>query len=118
LNIAFTQIDMIGSAQSMTGADTVGFSIDLVYVDVQKYNVSSEDGTLSLRFNTTYGEAWYRYLSQYCQSQGLAENTDYTLTELVSAGTTDGLSTFTLTLKNCSTLQYNRAYVEMSLTMS
>lgn len=118
LDIEFTQVDMIGSTQSMTGADTVGFSIDLVYVDSQNYNISAEGGTFSLRFNTTYGEAWYKYLSQYCESQGLTNNTDYVLTEPVSAGSTDGLTTFTLTLKHCNTLQYNRAYVDMSLMTS
>ncbi len=119
LNIAFTQVDLMGNSQSLTSADAVGFSLDLLYLDVQTYNIATGDRTFCLKFNTTYGEAWYRYLAQYCQSEGLTNNTDYVLTAPVPVvGSTNGLTTFSLTLKNCGTLNYNRAYVSMTLLTS
>lgn len=116
LNIAFTQIDLIGNAQSLTGADTVGFSLDLIYIDSQKYSIGTGEKTFSLRFNTTYGDAWYSYFVQLCRSEGLVNNTDYVLTAPTTvSGSTNGLTTFTLTLKNCNELYYNRAYVSMTM---
>jgi hypothetical protein len=119
LNIAFTQIDLIGTTQSLTGSDTVGFSIDLIYIDSQKYSIGTGDKTFRLSFNTTYGEAWYRYFDQLCRSQGLVNNTDYVLTSPVAVdGSTNGLTTFSLVLKNCNELSYNRAYVSMTMLTS
>lgn len=119
LNIAFTQIDLIGNSQSLTGSDSVGFSIDLIYIDSHKYSISTGERTFSLRFNTTYGDAWYKYFDQLCRSEGLVNNTDYVLTRPVAVdGSTNGLTTFTLTLKNCNELNYNRAYVSMTMLTS
>jgi hypothetical protein len=119
LNVAFTQIDLIGSTQSLTGSDTVGFSIDLIYIDSQKYSIGTGDKTFRLSFNTTYGDAWYRYFDQLCRSQGLINNTDYVLTSPVAVdGSTNGLTTFSLVLKNCNELSYNRAYVSMTMLTS
>lgn len=116
LNIAFTQIDLIGSAQSLTGTDTVGFSLDLIYIDSQKYSIGTGDNTFSLRLNTTYGEAWYNYFVQLCRSEGLVDGTDYELTAPAAVeGSTNGLTTLTFTLKNCNELYYNRAYVSMTM---
>lgn len=119
LNVAFTQVDLIGNAQSLTGSDTVGFSLDLIYIDSQKYSIGAENGTFCLRFNTTYGNAWYGYFSQLCRSNGLVNDTDYVLTAPTPvAGSTNGLTTLTLTLKNCNELYYNRAYVSMTMLTS
>jgi len=116
LNIAFTQIDLIGNAQSLTGADTVGFSLDLIYIDSQKYSIGTGEKTFSLRLNTTYGDAWYSYFAQLCRSEGLVNNTDYVLTAPVAvSGSTNGMTALTLTLKNCNELYYNRAYVSMTM---
>lgn len=119
LNIAFTQIDLIGSRQSMTGSDTVGFSIDLIYIDSHEYTINTGEKTFCLRFNTTYGDAWYKYFDQLCHTKGLTNNTDYVLTSPAAvSGSTDGLTTFSLTLKNCNELSYNRAYVSMTMLTS
>jgi hypothetical protein len=119
LNIAFTQVDLIGNAQSLTGSDTVGFSLDLIYIDSQKYSIGTGGKTFSLRFNTTYGDAWYQYFDQLCRTEGLTNNTDYVLTAPVAVdGSTNGLTTFTMTLKNCNELYYNRAYVSMTMLTS
>ncbi|MDW5561699.1 MAG: hypothetical protein SA339_00610 [Methanomassiliicoccus sp.] len=119
LNIAFTQIDLIGNSQSLTGSDTVGFSINLVYIDSEKYSIGTGAKTFSLRFNTTYGDAWYAYFDQLCKTKGLTNNTDYVLTKPVAvSGSTNGLTTFTFTLKNCNELYYNRAYVSMTMLTS
>ncbi|MBI0584596.1 MAG: hypothetical protein ISF22_10280 [Methanomassiliicoccus sp.] len=118
LNIAFTQVDLIGSLQSLTGADTVGFSLDLIYIDAQKYNIGVNGNTLSMRFNTTCGEAWYKYFDQKCRSVGLVPGTDYVLTTPTDVAGTYELTTFTLTLKNCNELSYNRAYVSMTMLTS
>jgi hypothetical protein len=119
INIAFTQIDMIGNNQSLTGSDTVGFSLDLIYTDSQKVSIGVGGSTFALTFVTTYGDAWYNYFNQKCKGQGLTAGTDYTLTSPVHvAGANEGLETFTLTLKNCNELYYNRAYVSMTMLTS
>lgn len=119
INIAFTQIDIIGNNQSLTGSDTVGFSMDLIYTDAQEYSIGVGGRTFSLTFTTTYGSAWYKYFDQKCKAQGLVNGTDYTLTTPAQVtGAETGLTTLSLTLKNCNELTYNRAYVSMTMLTS
>jgi len=115
VNVAFTQIDLIGAAQSLTGADSVGFSLDLIYIDAQTYTVGG-DHTWKLTMTTTYPQAWMKYLNETLAEEGLVSGTDYTLigpTVLAS-----GASIIGLTLNGCGQVTYNRAYVSMSLLTS
>ncbi len=115
VNIAFTQIDVIGTPLSYTGTDTVGFSLDLVYIDAQTYTVAA-DRTCRLLMNTTYSTAWEDYLKDTLEGAGLVAS-DYTLASTV-VDASNHIVQISLTLNNCGTLAYNRAYVSMTMLTS
>lgn len=116
INVAFTEVDLIGARQSLTGSDSVGFSLDLIYIDAQTYTAGA-DRTWNLAINTTYGAAWGKYFNETMADAGLLQNTDYDL--MMTAPSYDGgASTIVLTLKNCGQLTYNRAFVSMTLLTS
>lgn len=114
VNIAFTQIDIIGLDQSLTGSDTVGFSLDLIYIDAQTYTVSG-DGTWRMSINTTYGAAWWRYFNDIMGAAGLVAGVDYVLTPSAQLEASDDIVQISLTLNDCGAVTYNRAYVRMTM---
>ena len=114
VNIAFTQIDIIGVDQALTGSDTVGFSLDLIYIDAQTYTVSG-DGTWRMSINTTYGTAWWRYFNDTMAAAGLESGVDYVLTPSTQMAASDDIVQISLTLNNCGAVTYNRAYVSMTM---
>ncbi len=114
INVAFTEVDLIGANQSMTGSDSVGFSLDLIYIDAQTYTAGG-DLKWHLAITTTYGEAWEKYFKDTLNASGLSPS-DYDLTPLTVLPS--GASTIQLTLKNCGQVTYNRAFVSMTLLTS
>lgn len=117
INVGFTEVDIIGTNQSLTGSETVGFSLDLLYIDAQTYTVAG-DGTWKLTMNTTYGAAWWRYFNDTLTAAGLVSGTDYVLTPTLPVVATDDVVQISLTLNNCGTVAYNRAYVSMTMLTS
>lgn len=120
INVAFTQINLLGANQSLTGSDSVGFSLDLIYVDAQTYTVGG-NGTWHLSMTTEYGDAWFRYLDDMLTGAGLvgsdsgSAHPDFALEQ---TKVTDDVSTIDLIISNVGTLQYNTAQVEMTLLTS
>ncbi len=114
INVAFTEVDLIGTNQSLTGSDSVGFSLDLVYIDAQTYTVGG-DFKWHLTTTTTYGEAWWKYFNETMAEANLIPSTDYTL---LMTALPNGASIIDLTLNNCGQMNYNRAYVSMTLLTS
>jgi hypothetical protein len=114
INVAFTEVDLIGINQSRTGSDSVGFSLDLIYIDAQTYTAGG-DLKWHLTVTTTYGEAWSSYFNETLAKAGLVPSTDYTL---LTTALPNGTSIIDLSLNNCGQLTYNRAYVSMTLLTS
>lgn len=118
INVDFTEIDLIGASQSVTGSDAVGFSLDLVYVDSQKYTWGAgSSGTLQLTITTVYGAAWHQYLKDYLSEKKLVgDGVDYDLSPSDSpSASTDRVTTITLTLYKVTEVNYNRAQMEMKM---
>ena len=47
LTVSYTQVDILGTNESVSGSDTMGFNLDLKYIDAQTYNLGT--GTLDIR---------------------------------------------------------------------
>lgn len=114
VSVAFTEIDLIGTNQSLTGSDSVGFSLDLIYIDAQTYTAGG-DLKWHLTITTTYPESWYKYFQETLAASGLIAS-DYQL--LGPTVLPNGASIIDLTLNNCGQLTYNRAYVSMTMLTS
>jgi hypothetical protein len=111
ITLSFTQIDLLGTNQSMSGSDSMGFNMDLKYIDGQTYNL--ESGTLDITLRTAYQQAWVDFLNLTLKNTGLVKGTDYVFnppTLLPDKATYQ----IVLTLKNVDTVYYSRALVEMS----
>jgi len=114
VNVRFTQVDLIGKAQSLSGSDSVGLNLNLVYVDMQSFTVK-EGTSWVLELDTAYASAWERYFDEALGGLGLSEGDDYD----IDVGTPDqktGVSTVTLTVQDVTALAYDHAIVSMAAT--
>jgi hypothetical protein len=68
--------------------------------------------------NTTYGSAWMRYFTDALAAAGLVSGSDYVLTPATPVVASDEIVQISLTLNNCGTVAYNRAYVSMTMLTS
>jgi hypothetical protein len=111
LTVSYTQIDILGTNESVSGSDSTGFNIDLKYIDAQTYNL--ENGTLDIRLVTTYNLAWKEYFNNTMKASGLIAGQDYS--PLVVNKQSGSTYEIILTIYNVGTVNYNRALVSMSM---
>lgn len=108
VDLSFTQIDFLGTNSTVAGAGSVGLNINLVYLDIQNYEISG-DNSIEIVFTTMYAPAWYDFLETLCIDAALNES-DYDIDISEPSGNTD-VQTITWVLHNCGNLNYNKAFV-------
>jgi hypothetical protein len=117
VTLSFTQINLVGTNATVTGAGTTGLNINLIYLDQQQYtNLTFPSGSLtylrpSFTINTTYGQAWYNYLDTLLRiNNHLTPGVDYDLNHIGS-----DYHTIQLLMKKVVLFKHNVATVEMSV---
>jgi hypothetical protein len=116
INVNWTQIDFVGKNATTAGTGTAGLNLDLVYLDQQIYSSHASDGSklnmgVYLNITSSYGKAWWQYLSDTVSSSSLTNNTDYTLSHNAA------YTVISLHLLTVGSLTYNRAYVDITVQM-
>ncbi len=116
VNLAFTQIDFIGKNATISGAGSVGMSIDLKYLDTQVYSVGTDDNPnnqTTITFTTKYNQAWADFFNERCSKLGL-NDTQYSV-NTTAINEDKGIYSVTFILYETGRLTYNHAYVEVDL---
>ncbi len=112
--VTFTQIDLLGVNSSISGADSVGVNLDLIYYDKQEpYDLRDLGGNptdFTLTITTKYLTAWETYLENACAQEHMVKDQDYSL-KANGAG-------LIFTVHNVNWLEYNRAYVSVTMLTS
>lgn len=112
LNIRFTQVDLIGEELTLSGSDSVGLNLNLIYVDMQSYNLDQgKEWTLTL--TTAYASAWQTYFNESLGGIGLIKGAGYDI-DVGAPDPKTGVSVLTLTVSNVSALSYDHAIVKMT----
>jgi hypothetical protein len=109
VHIGYTEIDMIGTNESIAGSDAAGLNIELVNIYAQSYTVS--DGVCRISFITVYDQAWKDYIADMMVDTGI----DYTISEPYQIS--DGVYKIDLTVHSTNgiVVDYNRATVSMDM---
>ncbi|MFP4546409.1 MAG: hypothetical protein ACLFPN_06130 [Methanomassiliicoccales archaeon] len=112
VSMVFTQVDLLGKNNSVAGTGSAGMNTKLTYLDSQQYDVNDSDNEVTINITTQYGEAWTKFLERICKDGGLINGTDYSI-DPGDAGS--DVRTITFSVFNCANLDYNRAYVSVSV---
>lgn len=111
ITVSFTEIDILGTNHSVAGSDSIGFNIEVKYLDQQIFN--TPDGVCYLNMTTAYSAAWMEYFNITMTNAGLVSGTDYVLTKTNTAD--KSIQSVSLRLNNVGTVNYYRALVSMSM---
>lgn len=111
VNVAFTQIDFLGSNASVGGSATVGLNVNLVYLDSQTYTVHNTSREVTITYITEYGDAWVQFLQDLCSKAGLDAG-DYTI---VKSAVNDDVDRVVFRIANAGTIDYHCAFVSVSV---
>lgn len=111
VSLDFTQIDFIGINTTIAGTGTVGVNMGLEYLDSQEFEFDDAESVV-ITFRTEYYEAWLEFFVEMCEEGGLANDTDYRLTDMEIS---DGVHEIQFVILDCSSMSYNRAYLTATM---
>jgi len=124
VNIEFTQINLVGSAQQVVGTNSLGVNTELVALDTQTYTSEGEKFTLTIK--SEYIDAWYNYLKKLVDAAGLnfvsttydtvSGTTTTTSNALYSISKNTATDTVIISFNKAVQINYNKANVQMTLS--